>query len=407
MQPATLTAGVTGPWGSNVSYAWSQAAGTAQGSFADANAATPVFTMPVFGSTTLIRIELTVTGKGGSGHSASALAELDVNGRPYATSGEVTSRPRTTTGSNANTYGKDERIEITLTYSEPMVVTGTPHIRIRPGVGRLGQPERAVRPQCEPDAARVLLHGRVERPCQRRVHGAVGQHRRRQQRGDRERLRRRGVQHPAHDRRPEARRRRRLHRAEGRDLRAQRADRPGADRDGEGERQRGRELRGRDGGAPRGADGDADGRGRRDRAGGSRGARQPDRARPLRRRPGGAAGRGLRPAGAAGDAAARRQRPRGAAGRDLRDADGARRPQVRGQPRLVAIRAGGAGGERGGRGDGRADAAPRRHRERHRALGRERDLDPGSGWTRRATPRPPPGSRARIPRGRASRCRTT
>ena len=74
MQPVTLTASVTGPWGSNVSYAWSQAAGTAQGTFADANAATPVFTMPVFGNTTTIRIELTVTGKGGSGHSASALA---------------------------------------------------------------------------------------------------------------------------------------------------------------------------------------------------------------------------------------------------------------------------------------------------------------------------------------------
>ena len=122
MEPVTLTASVTGPWGSNVSHAWSQAAGTAQGTFADANAATPVFTMPVFGSTTLIRIELTVTGKGGSGHSASALAELDVNARPRARSGEVTSRPRTTTGSNANTYGKDERIEITLTYSEPVVV---------------------------------------------------------------------------------------------------------------------------------------------------------------------------------------------------------------------------------------------------------------------------------------------
>ena len=135
MQPVTLTASVTSPWGSNVSYAWSQAAGTAQGTFADANAATPVFTMPVFGNTTTIRIELTVTGKGGSGHSASALSDLNVNGRPRARSGEVTSRPRTTTGSNANTYGKDERIEITLTYSEPMAVTGTPHFRIRPGVG--------------------------------------------------------------------------------------------------------------------------------------------------------------------------------------------------------------------------------------------------------------------------------
>ena len=122
MQPATLTAGVTGPWGSNVSYAWSQAAGTAQGTFADANAATPVFTMPVFNADTIIQIDLTVTGKGGSGHSASALAQLTVDRRPEARSGEVTSRPRTTTGSNANTYGKDERIEITLTYSEPVVV---------------------------------------------------------------------------------------------------------------------------------------------------------------------------------------------------------------------------------------------------------------------------------------------
>ena len=57
-----------------MSYAWSQAAGTAQGSFADANAATPVFTMPVFDNDTTIQIDLTVTGKGGSGHSASTLA---------------------------------------------------------------------------------------------------------------------------------------------------------------------------------------------------------------------------------------------------------------------------------------------------------------------------------------------
>ena len=135
-QPVTRSASVTGPWGSNVSYAWEQdSASTPMVTLTGANTPTVSFEAPESDSNKTLQFNLTVTGRGGSGHSASTFNQLNVYRSPRPTSGEVTSRPRTTTGSNANTYGKDERIEITLTYSEPMVVTGTPHIRIRPGVG--------------------------------------------------------------------------------------------------------------------------------------------------------------------------------------------------------------------------------------------------------------------------------
>ena len=128
-QPWTLTAGVTGPWGSNVSHAWSNdSRNLPQVTLRGAGTAAVSFNAP--SSSRPLRLDLTVTGRGGSAHSASASVNMRLEEAPHIAAVAVTSQPRTVSGPDADTYGAGETIELTITYSEPVTVIGTPYIQL-------------------------------------------------------------------------------------------------------------------------------------------------------------------------------------------------------------------------------------------------------------------------------------
>ena len=131
-QPWTLTAGVTGPWGSNVSHVWSNdSRNLPQVTLRGAGTAAVSFDAP--SSSRPLRLDLTVTGRGGSAHSASASVNMRLEEAPHIAAVAVTSQPRTASGPDADTYGAGETIELTVTYSEPVTVIGTPYIQLAIG----------------------------------------------------------------------------------------------------------------------------------------------------------------------------------------------------------------------------------------------------------------------------------
>ena len=124
-----------GPWGTNVDYAWvevdaegnpvADAARTEGLSAADE--ASPNFTAPVLGAERVVRYRFTVTGKGAATtgavnrHRASDTVTVTVRAAPAVTGVALTSVPRADA-----TYRRGETIEVSVTFSAPVTVTGPP-----------------------------------------------------------------------------------------------------------------------------------------------------------------------------------------------------------------------------------------------------------------------------------------
>ena len=131
-----------GPWGTNVDYAWVEV--DAEGNpVADAerteglsatDVASPKFTAPALAAERALRYRLTVTGKGAATtgavnrHSASDTVTVTVRAAPAVTAVALTSAPRADA-----TYREGETIEVSVTFSTPVTVTGTPTIGLEVG----------------------------------------------------------------------------------------------------------------------------------------------------------------------------------------------------------------------------------------------------------------------------------
>ena len=132
-----------GPWGTNVDYAWVEV--DAEGNpVADAErteglSATgvekPRFTAPALAAERALRYRFTVTGKGAATtgelnrHRASDTVTVTVRAAPAVTAVALTSAPRADA-----TYREGETIEVSVTFSTPVTVTGTPTIGLEVGM---------------------------------------------------------------------------------------------------------------------------------------------------------------------------------------------------------------------------------------------------------------------------------
>ena len=108
------------PWGDNVTWTWTQtdSSGTTV-TLNDADTATPSFDAPAVDAETTFTFEATARGRGTSGANASegaGTAQVTVPGPASIVDVSVTSRPRDGT----NTFKRSDRIEVTLTFSEPV-----------------------------------------------------------------------------------------------------------------------------------------------------------------------------------------------------------------------------------------------------------------------------------------------
>ena len=155
----TLSAGQTvtlggpgtggGPWGSNVSYEWTQtdgddmAASTVTLSAADA--AKPGFTVPALSAAAGVKLRLRVTGRGGArtGGRATSLAEFTI--RALAPTGlAVVSKPV----EGEEIYRRDEKIEVAVTFGDRVLVDtslGTPTLGLGIGSPNANRQARYVR----------------------------------------------------------------------------------------------------------------------------------------------------------------------------------------------------------------------------------------------------------------------
>ena len=146
-----------GPWGTNVDYAWVEV--DAEGNpVADAarteglsatGVASPNFTAPALAAERALRYRFTVTGKGAAttgaltATRASDTVTVTVRAAPAVTAVALTSVPRAD-----GEYRRDETIEVSVTFSAPVTVTGppamTPTIGLEVGTERAGRPMRAM-----------------------------------------------------------------------------------------------------------------------------------------------------------------------------------------------------------------------------------------------------------------------
>ena len=124
-----------GPWGTNVDYAWVEVdaddnpvAGAERTEGLSATGVEkPRFTAPALAAERALRYRLTVTGKGAATtgavnrHSASDTVTVTVRAAPAVTAVALTSAPRADA-----TYREGETIEVSVTFSPPVTVTGTP-----------------------------------------------------------------------------------------------------------------------------------------------------------------------------------------------------------------------------------------------------------------------------------------
>ena len=124
-----------GPWGTNVEYAWVEV--DAEGNpvaetertegLSAADVASPKFTAPALAAERALRYRFTVTGKGAATtgelnrHRASDTVMVTVRASPAVTAVALTSVPRADA-----TYREDETIEVSVTFSAPVTVTGPP-----------------------------------------------------------------------------------------------------------------------------------------------------------------------------------------------------------------------------------------------------------------------------------------
>ena len=143
----TLSAGQTvtlggpgtggGPWGSNVTYSWTQtdgddmAASTVTLSAADA--AKPGFTVPALSAAAGVKLVLTVRGRGGAVTRHTAISEAEFTIRALAPTGlAVVSRPV----EGEEIYRRDEKIEAAVTFGDRVLVDtslGTPTLTLSVG----------------------------------------------------------------------------------------------------------------------------------------------------------------------------------------------------------------------------------------------------------------------------------
>ena len=149
-ESATLGGPGTGrdPWGTNVTYAWVEidaddnpvaAADLAEG-LARLGVARPVFTAPALTEERVVRYRFSVEGPGWNytspgGYSATDTVAVTVRAAPAVTAVALTSAPR-----KDATYRAGERIEVSVTFSAPVTVTGTPRIRLNVGVNEVQVP---------------------------------------------------------------------------------------------------------------------------------------------------------------------------------------------------------------------------------------------------------------------------
>ena len=133
-----------GPWGTNVTHAWVEvdaegnpvAATERTEGLSAADVEKPRFTAPVLAPERVLRYRLTVTGKGAATvgnldrHRASGTVTVTVRAAPAVTAVAVTSVPQNRI---SQTYRAGERIEVSVTFSQPVTVTGTPTIGLEVG----------------------------------------------------------------------------------------------------------------------------------------------------------------------------------------------------------------------------------------------------------------------------------
>ena len=148
-----------GPWGMNVDYTWVEidaddnpvAEAERTEDLSAANVASPVFTAPALAAERVLRYRFTVQGRGHGGtddHSASDTVTVTVRAAPAVTAVALTSVPQADA-----TYREGETIEVSVTFSAPVTVTGTPAIGLEVGT--------AVRPAAyvTKSAPHVLVFG--------------------------------------------------------------------------------------------------------------------------------------------------------------------------------------------------------------------------------------------------------
>ena len=131
-----------GPWGTNVEYEWVEVdaegnpvadADRAEG-LATADVARPGFTAPALAEERVLRYRLAVQGRGHRGidvYRASDTVTVTVRAAPAVTAVALTSVPQNRI---LPTYRAGERIEVSVTFSAPVTVTGTPTIGIEVGL---------------------------------------------------------------------------------------------------------------------------------------------------------------------------------------------------------------------------------------------------------------------------------
>ena len=108
------------PWGDNVIWTWPQTGSSV--TLNDADTATPWFTAPTVDADTTFNLKATATGRGtrGAGLSKGArTARVTVQGPASIDDVSVTSRPADGSG----TFKRGDRIEVTVTFSEPVQET--------------------------------------------------------------------------------------------------------------------------------------------------------------------------------------------------------------------------------------------------------------------------------------------
>ena len=128
-----------GPWGTNVEYAWVEvdaddnpvAAAERTEGLSAADVARPGFTAPALASERVLRYRFTVQGRGHGrtdSHTATDTVTVTVRAAPAVTAVALTSVPRAD-----GTYRRDETIEVSVTFSAPVTVTGPPTIGLEVG----------------------------------------------------------------------------------------------------------------------------------------------------------------------------------------------------------------------------------------------------------------------------------
>ena len=145
-ETATLGGPGVGLWGTNAGHRWvevdadgNEVAERTEG-LAATDVARPVFTAPALAEERVLHYRLRVQGRGWSfrpsgGYDVFDTVTVTVRAAPAVTSVALTSAPRADA-----TYRAGERIEVSVTFSAPVTVTGKPRIRLNVGVNKVQVP---------------------------------------------------------------------------------------------------------------------------------------------------------------------------------------------------------------------------------------------------------------------------